>query len=184
LTTPSRWEEDRIGVGLEENKAMVREALHTLWNEKDWDAEERYAAPDLVVHAPHTPEPFHGAEGFKELGQIVQGSFPDYHLEITDLIAEREYVVARFTWTGTQTGELQGLPATGKPVTMDEVNVYRFNDEGRVAEIWAHQNMMSMMTQLGLIPDGPPPKLLLLVMKAGQRLKKKRGRNGKATTPG
>ena len=62
------------------------------------------------------------------------------------------------------------LPPTGKKVTMEEVNVYRMSPEGKVQEIWANQNMMDMMEQLGLVPDGPPPKALLFAMRTSQRL--------------
>jgi steroid delta-isomerase-like uncharacterized protein len=144
-------------MSLEANKDVVSRALDTKWNKKDWSSKHGFAAPELVVHAPHTPEPYVGEEAFAELGKLVQTAFPDYHMTIDEMIAEGDKVVAVITWTGTNTGELMGLPATGKTVEMHEVNIYRLTPDHKVAEIWANQDMGSLMGQLGHLPGGPPP---------------------------
>jgi steroid delta-isomerase-like uncharacterized protein len=156
----------------ERNKERVQRALDDLWNKKDWAKEAEYADKDLIVHAPHRPEPYHGPEGFEELGRMVQSAFPDYHLTIDEVIAEGDKVVVLFTWTGTNTGDLMGLPATGKRVEMNEANMYRFTPEGRVAEIWANQDMGAMAQQLGLAKPGPPPRALVMALRAGERLRR------------
>jgi steroid delta-isomerase-like uncharacterized protein len=144
--------------------------LEDLWNKKDWTRLPGLADPGLLVHAPHRPEPYQGMEGFKELGRMVQSAFPDYHVTIDEMIGEGEKVVVLFTWTGTNTGKLMGLPPTGKKVEMHEVNIYRLTADHKVAELWAMQDLGSMMQQLGLAPAGPPPRALIMFMRVAERL--------------
>ena len=168
-----------MAVPAEVNKETVRNGIEEIWNKKNIEHEYEIGDPDVVIHAPHTNEPIHGSDGFIDLIKTIQAAFPDYRITIHNMVAEGEWVVARFQWTGTHLGPLMDLPPTGKTVTMEEVNVYRMTPEGKVAELWAHQNMMEMMRQLGLVPDGPPPKAMLLAMRLSERLKALRpGRGG------
>ena len=41
---------------------------------------------------------------------------PDMHIPVEDDIAEGDKSAARWTFTGTQTGQLRNIPPPGKPV--------------------------------------------------------------------
>lgn len=71
--------------------------------------------------------------------------------EITDMIAERDKVVLRWTFRGTQQGELMGIPPTGKQVTMAGISIYHFAN-GMLAEIWENYDKLGFLQQLGVIP--------------------------------
>jgi predicted ester cyclase len=77
--------------------------------------------------------------------------YPDIHLRVEDLIAEDDKVVGRTTVTATHQGEFMGVAATGKPVTYNEIFIFRFAD-GRIAETWGVVDVLSQMKQLGAIP--------------------------------
>ncbi|HJU95279.1 MAG TPA: ester cyclase [Nitrososphaera sp.] len=49
-------------------------------------------------------------------------AFPDINHNILDLVAEGDKVAARFSITGTYIGEFQGIPHTGKEVSIDCIN--------------------------------------------------------------
>ena len=49
-----------------------------------------------------------------------------------------------------------GMPATGRRVDVQLVDIMRFGDDGLVREHWGVFDQMTMMQQLGVIPDGPP----------------------------
>jgi predicted ester cyclase len=49
-----------------------------------------------------------------------------------------------------------GIPATGKVVDMQAIDILRFGDDGLVHEHWGVIDVMSMMQQLGVVPQGPP----------------------------
>ena len=65
-------------------------------------------------------------------------------------VFEGDKVVGRHSVTGTQQGEYMGCPPTGKPVTYDEIFIFRFVD-GRIAETWGVVDVFAQMRQLGVI---------------------------------
>jgi predicted SnoaL-like aldol condensation-catalyzing enzyme len=69
------------------------------------------------------------------------------------LVAEGDKVMDHWTATGTQTGAMMGLPATGKRFTMTGSDLCRI-EAGKVAEIWHVEDTLTMLQQLGLAPAG------------------------------
>jgi len=76
-------------------------------------------------------------------------AFPDWHQEIVELIAGDDggAVVARFRCTGTHLGDWQGLAATGRSMSVDEVHIFHIAD-GRLAQLWALEDTWTRMRQL------------------------------------
>jgi steroid delta-isomerase-like uncharacterized protein len=91
-----------------------------------------------------------GAEALKHVWAVLLQAFPDLRLTVEDMIAEGDKVVVRNTVTGTHRGEYMGLQATGRPVTYNEIFIFRFVN-GRVAETWGVVDVFSQMKQLGVI---------------------------------
>jgi steroid delta-isomerase-like uncharacterized protein len=106
--------------------------------------------PDVMMSSP-LPVQETGAQAFKSVFATLHRAFPDLHIAIEDLIAERDKVVARHTVTGTDQGGYFGRPPTGTRVTYDEVFILRFTD-GRIAESWGIVDMLAQMKQLDAIP--------------------------------
>ena len=78
----------------------------------------------------------------------------DSNLE--DVRGRGDKVVARARATGTHQGELMGIPPTGKDVDVQLIDIMRFNDDGLVTEHWGVVDMLAMMQQLGVVPEGAP----------------------------
>ena len=83
-------------------------------------------------------------------------AFPDLHMAVEDVVADGEKAVARVRYTGTNRGAFMGMPATGKSVEVQLIDMFAFGDDGRVREHWGVMDLMGMMQQLGLVPAGPP----------------------------
>jgi steroid delta-isomerase-like uncharacterized protein len=79
----------------------------------------------------------------------LRRAFPDYHVELQDLIVEGDTVVARERITGTNVGPLLGIPPTGRPICIEGIDIMRV-DRGRVVEHWGIANGEAMSRQLGL----------------------------------
>ena len=79
-------------------------------------------------------------------------AFPDWHGTVDDIIAEGDTVVNRWTGHGTHLVELMGIPATGKPVTLTGITIFRVAGN-KIVEEWTEMNQMSLMQQLGVIPS-------------------------------
>jgi steroid delta-isomerase-like uncharacterized protein len=82
-------------------------------------------------------------------------AFPDYFVEIHDMIAEGEQVVVEWTHSGTHAGPYDGVPATGKVVTGRAISVYRVVG-GKITNARGIWDRGEVWQQLGLIPGGGP----------------------------
>ena len=79
-------------------------------------------------------------------------AFPDWHGTVDDIIAEGDEVVNRWTGHGTHLVELMGIPATGKPVTLTGITIFRIAGN-KIVEEWTQMDQLSLMQQLGVIPS-------------------------------
>ena len=79
-------------------------------------------------------------------------AFPDWHGTVDDIIAEGDTVVNRWTGHGTHLVELMGIPATGRPVTLTGITIFRIAGD-KIVEEWTQMDQMSLMQQLGVIPS-------------------------------
>jgi steroid delta-isomerase-like uncharacterized protein len=105
-------------------------------------------AEDFVEHEtlPGAPE---GRDAVAWFVTAFRSAVPDLRVATDDLVVEGDKLVARSTWSGTQEGELFGMPATGKRFTMTVIDIVRFED-GKVVEHWGVSDVASMMQQVGL----------------------------------
>jgi steroid delta-isomerase-like uncharacterized protein len=135
----------------EQLKSTVRRFIDQGFNRQDMAEVERYFSPQLVDHAlpPGMPG---GLEGRKLLAQAFFAAFPDIHVHIDDLLAENDRTVLRWSAHGTHKGELMGIPATGKQVTITGIAVDRF-ENGQSVEHWEIFDQMGLMQQMGVIPN-------------------------------
>jgi predicted ester cyclase len=137
------------------NKAAVTR-LHDATNSGDLQlisrAVDELFEPDALIRTP-LPIETGGAQAITEVFARLLDVYPDLHVAIEDLIAEGDKVVSRNTVTGTQLGEYMGHAPTGKPVTYDEVFIFRFAG-GRIAETWGVVDVYAQMRQVGVTP-GP-----------------------------
>ena len=82
------------------------------------------------------------------LGAFI-GALSDIRAEEQDVIASGDLVALRLVVTATQTGDMLGIPASGRQVRWDAVDIYRVNDDGRISEQWAFEDMAAIGSQLG-----------------------------------
>jgi steroid delta-isomerase-like uncharacterized protein len=94
-------------------------------------------------------------EGTLDFFRTLLAAFPDLCMTVEDLISGEDKTVARVRLTGTHKGELMGVAATDRNVGMELVDIMRFDGSGLVAEHWGVADMLSLMQQLGVVPDGP-----------------------------
>jgi predicted ester cyclase len=154
-----------------ELKAMYRRWLLQEWGEGDYSVAEEVLAEDLLDHNPLPGQP-PGRAGEVWAAQMIRRAFPDAAFEADVVISDGEYVIGRWTMTATNTGpfELFGLPPTGRPVTMTGQEIFRVRD-GRFAELWHHEDVGGMLTQLGL---EPPPFIMRLAARRSARQYRRR----------
>jgi steroid delta-isomerase-like uncharacterized protein len=112
---------------------------------------DKLVAPDYIEHS----EGFEGVEPFRQQITAFRAAFPDLHVSIEDLLTDGDRFASRTTVTGTHTGDLMGLPATGKRISVEAVDIGRV-ENGHAKERWGGLNMYALLTQLGVIPAPQP----------------------------
>ena len=118
----------------QENKAIVRRYFEAIDARRDPAVVDEFLAPDFLSH---NPSPGFGTDREGQKGAFAHflAATPDgYHI-IEDMVAEEDKVVTRVTAVGTHTGELFGIPPTGKQFTMAGIAVHRLRD-GKIVEHW------------------------------------------------
>jgi steroid delta-isomerase-like uncharacterized protein len=128
---------------------------YDLINAGDIDGFGELIAKDFVEHE-EMPGLAPGKAGVLELMRAYRAAFPDMRMEPADVIAGGDKTVARVTVSGTQDGEFMGMPPSGKSVEAQLIDIMRFDDRGLVCEHWGVMDMLSLLQQLGALPDGIP----------------------------
>jgi steroid delta-isomerase-like uncharacterized protein len=130
------------------NKTVVSDFIDALFTKGDLGAADAFLAEDFVNHDP----PFGGTadrEGMRVAAAMFRSAFPDWHSDVGLLIGEGDLVVEEFTASGTQRGEIMGVPASGRTVTLRGIQIFRVRD-GRITERWGRLDDLGLLTQLGL----------------------------------
>ena len=135
--------------------SAAQRKLYELLNAGDIEGFGALLADDFVEHE-ETPGLAPTREGVMAFFRMYRAAFPNLRFDLEDVVAGGDKVVARARATGTHQGELMGIPPTGKDVDVQLVDIMRFNDDGLVAEHWGVVDMLAMMQQLGVVPEGAP----------------------------
>jgi steroid delta-isomerase-like uncharacterized protein len=128
-----------------DGKGIVRRVLHAMetGDEAEFDA---VMAEDYIQHN-HLGN---GREPVKKMVAGLRRAFPDLKVIAEDMVAEGDRVVARVTITGTHQGRFLGVDATGKPITIRSVDIWRI-ENGRLKEHWDVVDRLDFMQQMGLV---------------------------------
>jgi predicted ester cyclase len=85
------------------------------------------------------------------VASVFGGGFDNWDINLEDQIGEGDRVATRWIASATNTGQVMGMPPTGKTVRVTGVNVTRFA-EGKIVESWFNFDMLTLLQQLGAIP--------------------------------
>lgn len=135
--------------------AATMRRVYDLINAGDVDGFGDLIADDFVEHE-ELPGLAPTKEGVKDFFNMYLAAFPDLRMDPADVLASGDKVVARVRATGTHQGEFLGIPATGKSIDVQLVDIIRFADDGLAHEHWGVFDTMTMMRQLGVVPEGAP----------------------------
>ena len=129
--------------------ATTLRGVYDLINAHDIDGFGGFLADDFVEHEelPGGATTKHGVMDFFRM-QIA--AFPDLAMTVEDVVDGGDKVVARVRFTGTHEGDFMGMPATGKAVDVQVIDIMRFADDGLAHEHWGVFDQMAMMQQLGV----------------------------------
>ena len=137
-------------MSIEDNKQLVLRWREELWHKRNVTALDELCAPDYVGHIAGTPGPVRGREAFKQLITAYLAAL-DIRVTTEFLIADGDMVAVRDTNRVKSTGELRGMPPTGKEATLTSTDIYRIAG-GQVVEQWFEADVTGLLQELGVWP--------------------------------
>jgi predicted ester cyclase len=134
--------------------AIAREFVARVFNEHRPDLAIEYFTPQIRWHGGWLGT-MSGAEHVTGLLRSFIGALPDLKAVEEDIVASDDLVVMWLAVSATHQGDLLGIPATGRPVRWDAVDIYRLDDDGKIIEEWAADDMEAFARQLAALsaPD-------------------------------
>ena len=135
------------------NIDVVRREYDEAWNQKNLDVIDEIYAPDYVGYDPR--QVVEGSEAFKQMLQSMFLGLPDVQMTIDDIFASGDRVAVRWSTTATHTGDLMGIPPSGKDAGVMGLMIYRL-ENGMIVEHWCVWDFFGMMQSIGVIPPMGP----------------------------
>jgi len=139
-------------MSIEHNLEVTRRFSAEVWYEGNAALADELIAPDLIEHTPF-PAPAPGLAGHKQVLAMFRSAFPDLKVIVDDVFGEDDWTCLVWHGDGTHTGEMMGIPATGKAVHVTGIDMLKL-ENGKIKERWAEIGAFSLMQQLGVIPSG------------------------------
>ncbi|EPC04042.1 hypothetical protein L861_01685 [Litchfieldella anticariensis FP35 = DSM 16096] len=116
----------------------------------DVDVIDDTVAPDINCHG-FPGEPIVDHESYKGFFRSFRRRFSDMDWTVHALIADEQFVSARWEIQATFSSDFAGVKADGRRITFDGMVLYRMED-GLIAETWLHMNEMRLLREIGAIP--------------------------------
>jgi steroid delta-isomerase-like uncharacterized protein len=129
------------------NERVVEAFLQDVINEHHGDHAANYLNPGMQWSG-GTVGTVTGRANVAGLFASVVAAFPDAHITIDDIFGQGDQVVVRVVVNGTQNGAILGIPASGRHVQWDGVDVYRLS-HGKISNIWAGDDWTAILNDTG-----------------------------------
>lgn len=134
-------------MSVDENKEVVRRFNIDVIQNGSPEAFDALMAPDFLNHTA-APGVQNGPQGMWNTFQnILRPALSDLKVTIHDQIAEGDKVTTRKTISGVHSGTLLGVPATGRQVAIDVIDIVRVRD-GRYVEHWGMNTLSAVRASL------------------------------------
>lgn len=109
-----------------------------------------FAAPGYVLHFAGLPDVLN-EEGATQLIASIRAAFPDLRHDIERIDEADGHIHIHITAHGTQRGEFQGVPASGRPICVPTAHMFRLAG-GQIAEHWIDVDLAEIVRQISRGP--------------------------------
>lgn len=140
------------------NIELLKKSLEAI-TKGDWKTYRTFLTDDIVYEEEATRRRVTGPDQYIELIKAWKTAFPDLRSTIKQTVDSGDAIVAEVEWEGTHKGTLTGplgtLPPTGRVGKTPAVIVIRV-DNGRIRESRHYFDLMTLLMQLGAMPQAAP----------------------------
>jgi len=130
------------------NIEVIKTAIAAV-DKGDLEAFQTCLAPEFKLYAPSNSTTPVTRDDYLAMVKMMTTAIPDMVHNITEFLAVRDRVVVRVFIQGTHLGELQGIPPTGKKVSVSFIAIFRLKDDLVVEEV-AEEDFLGLYQQLGM----------------------------------
>lgn len=135
----------------ERNASVVLAMEDEIFNRRNLVAIDRYIAPSYTLRTAPAGAAI-GRDGVREAMEAYVNAFSDLHVDVEELMASEDRVVAVLLYTGTHDGDMFGISPTGRRIAIRQIAMYRLAG-GQITDEWEVSDQMGLMQQLGVISD-------------------------------
>ena len=131
------------------NKVHFLRFIEEVWEKRNFCYIDKAVSDRFIGYLPN--DWVLGPEGIKDFTFSLIEAFPDWQINIKEILTDNDKVVARWVAKGTHLGTFKGVAATGRSVIMQGIFMDRY-ENGTLMESWPHFDVLSLMQQIGGVP--------------------------------
>ncbi|MBL7209749.1 MAG: ester cyclase [Dehalococcoidia bacterium] len=124
------------------------------WNSHDVDKILSFFTDDCIYEDVAAGNVSRGKEELKAFISFTFAAFPDFKLDSKSVFGAGDWGASEWVMSGTQAGDLPGIPATGKSFSARGASIMELH-KGKLSRNTDYWNFASFLQQVGLLP-GPP----------------------------
>ena len=128
-------------------KELLNRYVDEVWTKRNIAALDQFLATTYQRHLGRGVDPL-TRDGQKKLLTDFRAAFPDAELALEEVVVERDLIVFRSRMRGTHQGVFRGIPATGKKVDVQLLDMIRV-ENGMFVEQWGGPDLLDLLQQLG-----------------------------------
>jgi predicted ester cyclase len=128
------------------NKELLRRFYKEVYVDWNMALADEVVSPQFTSHDWPKDGPT-GPQGFRDYYSALRSAVPDARYEVDDLIAEGDRVVVRWRLLGTHKGDFRGIAATGRPIALKGIAIYRV-DGGKLMERWVVSDLYGLLEEI------------------------------------
>ncbi len=137
-----------------EDLKQLSQRFYDAVNAGDMDAAMSLVADDFREYEEFPGIPSN-RDGVRQFFEMMRSAFPDFSVDVEDMLVEGDKVAVRMQMTGTHEGEFLGMQSTGRRFSVTGIDIVRVVD-GKAVEHWGATDTMGMMQQLGAMSGSAP----------------------------
>jgi steroid delta-isomerase-like uncharacterized protein len=131
-----------------------------MWNDRQYSQIPELVSESFVMYDPAAPDEgvpgpekeVHGPDGLEKFIRSVVAGFPEFHVEVVDVVSSDDLEMYDALVTLTHEGEFDGIPPAGRAAELREMSKYRLSD-GKIEEHRVVFDHYDALEQLGLVED-------------------------------
>jgi len=129
---------------------LIFKIFDDIINNGRYELAPEYVSEDYVEYAMDGEH--RGVDGFLEVVQAFRDGFPDLHATVSDVVLYGDRAAWRVSMTGTHQRDWMGIPATGKRITVESIEMVKMAD-GKATEHRSAFDTLGLLQQLGVVPS-------------------------------